>query len=169
MTEALYWQWVTRSEPAQDQTSLAAQLRSKLQDLGNDELAAFDKWFGQQMRLCYRWDLWGAAYVVTGCDTDYGFAEFRCFLISLGRERFEAALADPDSLAELPAWPVMDEYAYPFVEDYDLIAGQLYEERTGHELPFVPSGQAKPAGKQFSNRPKDLRRQYPRLAAQFPF
>ncbi|MGL5410744.1 MAG: DUF4240 domain-containing protein, partial [Shewanella sp.] len=95
--------------------------------------------------------------------------EFRCFLISLGKERFEAVISEPDSLAQLAAWPEKDGYAYPFVDEYDLLAGQLYEDRTGEELPFMPSGKATPMGKKFSTKPKELKKQYPQLSARFPF
>lgn len=169
MTEQEFWQLVSRQSPDESQESLAERLRNALSAMDNDALKAFDKFFGQQMRRAYTWPLWGAAYVITGCDTDYGFAEFRCFLISLGQEWFERVIATPDALAGLPGWPTVDGYAYPFVEDYDLIAGQLYEDRTQEELPFVPSGSVNPAGKKFSSRPKDLKANYPDLCRLFPF
>ncbi|MCL1042833.1 DUF4240 domain-containing protein [Shewanella marisflavi] len=169
MKEIEFWQLVTRSQPQQDQESLAADLKGKLMLLSDEKLAAFDKIFSQQMRRAYLWSLWGAAYIVTGCDSEYGFAEFRCFLISLGQEWFEKVLVDPDQLAQLPAWPEKDGYAYPFVDEYDLIAGQIYEDRTGQELPFVPSGQATPQGKKFSHKKKQLKATYPQLFQLFPF
>ncbi|TVL31911.1 DUF4240 domain-containing protein [Shewanella xiamenensis] len=169
MTEVEFWDLVTRSEPAQSQESLIEALKLKLSKLSDEELKVFDKLFGQQMRRSYLWSVWGAAYIITGCDSDYAFAEFRAFLISLGQARYEAVIAQPDSLAKLTAWPEKDGYAYPFIEDYDLIAGQLYEDRTGKELPFMPSGKATPVGKKFSTKPKDLRQQYPELSARFPF
>ncbi|MCG9695519.1 DUF4240 domain-containing protein [Shewanella sp. Isolate11] len=169
LTEEQFWQLVTRSSLEQDQHSLAENLKSKLDALTNDELAAFDKLFSQKMRLCYQWSLWGAAYIVTGCDSEYEFAEFRCFLISLGQEWFEKVLAEPDVLGLLPQWPEKDGYAYPFVDEYDLIAGQIFELRTNEELPFVPSGRATPQGKQFSNKKKQLKATYPKLFQRFPF
>ncbi|MDL3986139.1 DUF4240 domain-containing protein [Shewanella xiamenensis] len=169
MTDVEFWDLVTRSEPAQSQESLVEALKLKLSKLSDEELKVFDKLFGQQMRRSYLWSVWGAAYIITGCDSDYAFAEFRAFLISLGQARYEAVIAQPDSLAKLTAWPEKDGYAYPFIEDYDLIAGQLYEDRTGKELPFMPSGKATPVGKKFSTKPKDLRQQYPELSARFPF
>jgi hypothetical protein len=169
MTETEFWPLVTRSQADESQEALVEVLRGRLAQLDDESLKAFDKFFSQQLRRSYRWDLWGAAYVIAGCDSDYAFAEFRCFLLSLGQSWYERVLASPDSLADLPAWPLKNDYAYPFVEDYDLIAGQLYEDRTGTELPFVPSGVATPAGKKFNNRPKALRATYPRLSARFPF
>lgn len=169
MTEVEFWALVTRTEAAQPQESLVQALKQKLTELSNEELKAFDKMFGQQMRRSYLWSVWGAAYIITGCDSEYAFAEFRCFLISLGQEHYDAVITHPDSLARLSAWPEKDGYAYPFVDEYDLIAGQLYEDRTGQELPFMPSGKATPVGKKFSTKPKDLKQQYPELSARFPF
>lgn len=169
MTETEFWRLVKRETADQDQHSLADNLKQGLNELSNEELAAFDKYFSQQMRKAYLWSLWGAAYIVTGCDSEYEFAEFRCFLISLGQEWFEKVLADPDALGLLPLWPEKDGYAYPFVDEYDLIAGQLFEQRTGDELPFVPSGQASPQGKKFSHKKKQLKANYPLLSQRFPF
>lgn len=169
MTEVEFWALVTRTEAAQPQESLVQALKQKLTELSNEELKAFDKIFSQQMRRSYLWSVWGAAYIITGCDSEYAFAEFRCFLISLGQERYDVVITHPDSLARLSAWPEKDGYAYPFVDEYDLIAGQLYEDRTGQELPFMPSGKATPVGKKFSTKPKDLKQQYPELSARFPF
>lgn len=169
MTENQFWQLVTRTSLEQDQQSLADNLKAKLESLTNDELAAFDKMFSQKMRQCYLWSLWGAAYLVTGCDSEYEFAEFRCFLISLGQEWFEKVVNEPDTLGLLPLWPEKDGYAYPFVDEYDLIAGQIFEARTHDELPFVPSGRTTPQGKKFSNKKKYLKTAYPQLFQRFPF
>ncbi|MCL1141171.1 DUF4240 domain-containing protein [Shewanella gaetbuli] len=169
MTETDFWQLVTRSHAEQTEQALVEQLQQGLEPLDNESLKAFDKFIGQQLRRSYTWDLWGAAYIITGCDSDYAFAEFRCFLLSLGQEWYEKVLAEPDALGELTTWPLKDNYAYPFVEDLDLIAGKLYEDRTGKELPFVPSGTKTPAGKKFSTKAKVLKQTYPKLAQQFPF
>ncbi|MCL1038446.1 DUF4240 domain-containing protein [Shewanella submarina] len=169
MTESEFWQLVSRDALTQSNSALSEQLKQRLSALSDEQLAAFDKHFSQQMRRSYLWSVWGAAYVLTGIDSEYEFAEFRSYLISLGKEWFEKIIANPDSLAQVPEFPLVDDYAYPFLEEYDLIAGQLYEERTGKELPFVPSGQATPAGKKFDNRPKMLKKAYPELAHRFPF
>jgi hypothetical protein len=169
MTEVEFWTLVTRTQADQSSDEILAVLKSTLSELDNESLKAFDKHFGQQMRRSYLWSVWGAAYIVTGCDSDYAFAEFRGFVISLGQEWYEKIIDNPDALGELTSWPLKDNYAYPFIEDYDLIAGQIYEDRTEQELPFVASGKAVPVGKKFSTKAKDLRKTYPRLSARFPF
>lgn len=52
-------------------------------------------------RDAYRWDLWAAAYVINGGASDDGFAYFLGWLMAQGRTRWEATLADPDSLADV--------------------------------------------------------------------
>ncbi|MGI2260409.1 DUF4240 domain-containing protein [Shewanella sp. GXUN23E] len=169
MTEQEFWQLVTRASLNQSDTEITAQLQARLAPLSDEQLAAFDKHFAIQMRRSYQWSVWGAAYVVTGLDTEYAFAEFRSYLISLGKDWFEQIVLNPDALALVPEFPLMDEYPYPFLQEYDLVAGQLYENRTDHELPFVSSGQSSPAGKKFDDRPKSLKKTYPQLAERFPF
>lgn len=129
MTESQFWELVSRTSPTQNQTDLAETLKQKLEPLSNQELRDFDKIFGQQMRRSYSWTVWGAAYIITGCDSEYAFAEFRCFLISLGKDWYDKVVESPDELGNLTQWPEKDGYAYPFLDEYDLIAGQLYEER----------------------------------------
>ncbi len=169
MTEIEFWQLVTRETSAQDQSSLADNLKSKLALLSDQELLEFDRIFGRQMRKSYSWSIWGAAYIITGCDSEYAFAEYRCFLISLGQEWYERLLANPDDIALLAQWPEKDGYPYPFLDEYDLIAGQIFEDRTGKELPFVPSGKLTPQGQKFTTKKKQLKIAYPQLSKKFPF
>ncbi|WP_076412070.1 DUF4240 domain-containing protein [Shewanella sp. UCD-KL12] len=169
MTELDFWQLVTRVSPEQDQVSLAENLKAKLECLSDEELVEFDKIFGQQMRRSYFWTVWGAAYIITGCDSEYAFAEFRCFLISLGKDWYDRIIANPDDIALLPEWPEKDGYPYPYVDEYDLLAGQIFEDRTADELPFVPSGRATPQGKKFTTKKKQLKLAYPQLSQRFPF
>lgn len=169
MNQDEFWGLVTRSDATQSQESIVAELKAKLSSLSDDQLMAFDKWYGQQMRRSYTWDVWGAAYIVGGCDSEYAFAEFRNFLLSLGADWYDKIVSSPDLLADLPQWPEKDGSAYPFIDDYDLIAGQIFEDRTERELPFVPSGKSTPAGKKFNQKPKMLKKTYPKLSSRFPF
>ena len=52
-------------------------------------------------RDAYRWDLWAAAYVINGGASDDGFEYLLGWLMAQGRTRWEATLADPDSLADI--------------------------------------------------------------------
>ncbi|WP_432156548.1 DUF4240 domain-containing protein [Streptomyces sp. bgisy153] len=50
----------------------------------------------------YRWNVWAAAYVIGGGCSDDSFMDFRAGVIALGRDWYERAVLDPDSLAEHP-------------------------------------------------------------------
>ncbi|ATC95004.1 DUF4240 domain-containing protein [Pseudoalteromonas tunicata] len=167
MTEQQFWQLVTANDFFADPEIIADELKSKLTTLDNDQLAAFDKLFSQKMRLSYEWSLWGAAYVIAGCNSEYGFSEFRCWLISRGQTVFETCLAQADNLADFDVVPVKDDLPYPFLDEYDLIAGMIYESRTEDELPFVPSGLSQPRGKRFKDKSKELKKVYPKLYQRF--
>lgn len=79
----------------------------------------------------YRWDLWGAAYLINGGCSDDGFDYFRDFLISEGKRVFEAAISEPDSLAELSDLEEVELELYRYAID------QAYEELTGNEMPPI--------------------------------
>jgi hypothetical protein len=52
------------------------------------------------MSCSYLGSLWAAAYRINGDCSDDGFDYFRDWLITQGRDMFEAAVADPDALAD---------------------------------------------------------------------
>jgi len=163
MTELEFWQLVTTNQALASSDELAEQLTQKLTPLSDEELASFDKHFSLKMRDSYTWRLWGAAFIISGCNSEYAFAEFRCWLISRGQIPFEQALKKPDSLSSLEIVLDKDGFYNPYLEEYDLIAGQLFEERTDQELPYIPSGQNQPFGKRFKDKRKHLKTSYPTL------
>ena len=89
-------------DPA-DADSVADTLVRLLADREPEEIEAFDVALGAVLAESYTTDLWAAAYLVNGGASDDGFDYFRGWLVAQGRDVFEAALADPDSLAEVPA------------------------------------------------------------------
>ena len=162
LTEQAFWDLVTAPDLGLDPESVSENLKAKLSDLTDEQLITFDKFFGINMRKCFTWDLFGAAFVMAGCNDEYGFSEFRCWLISRGQTVFNNALTNADSLAQCSPVYYLNEQPYPYIDEYVLIAGLLYEERNDDELPFVPSGE-QPAGKRFKDKPKFLKQSYPQL------
>lgn len=72
-----------------------------------DELLAFDAVASDLVNLADTPAMEAAMFLIEGYISDDSFMDFRDGLILLGREPFEAAIADPDSLAEhLQAAPV---------------------------------------------------------------
>jgi len=89
------------------------------------------------MATSYRGELWGAAYQINGGCSDDGFEYFRGWLLTQGRAAYEAAVGDPDSLADLPA---VRAAAAADRDDLECetalgIASDAYRAATGHELP----------------------------------
>ena len=107
-----------------------------------DEVAEFRQKYDEMLARSYRRDLWGAAYVMLGGCSDDGFRYFRDWLISEGEAVFEAALADPDSLADV----AQDEDFE--LESFGYVAAEVYEQLTDAPLPSgKPEEPALPAGK----------------------
>ncbi|QDV37343.1 DUF4240 domain-containing protein [Tautonia plasticadhaerens] len=75
-------------------------LQAELEKLEPDEIIEWDHLFDRLAAEAYTIGLWGAAYAINGGASDDGFYDFRCWLIGMGRRVYEAALADPDSLAD---------------------------------------------------------------------
>ena len=88
LSESEFWQLVTAEDKTAEPESVCNALKAKLTDLSDQQLMEFDKQFNLRMRKAYTWDLFGAAYVMAGCNDDYGFSEFLCWLISRGEQAF---------------------------------------------------------------------------------
>ena len=125
-----------------------------------DEVAEFRQKYDEMLARSYRWDLWGAAYVIHGGCPDDGFRYFRDWLISEGEAVFEAALADPDSLADV----AQDEDFE--LEAFGYVAAEVYEQMTDAPLPRGSvTDPASPIGQEWDE--DDLPALFPRLARRF--
>ncbi len=93
----------------------------------------FARHFEARYQRAYRWDLWGAAWVLLDGCSDDAFDFFRCWLIGQGREVFEGALHDPDALADL--LDDFDEEIDGDGEDLGYAADEAYEQLTGLVMP----------------------------------
>jgi Protein of unknown function (DUF4240) len=120
----------------------AQRLEARLRALPPDQILAFDRFYSRLAEQSYRWDLWGAAYLLRGGCSDDGFEDFRGWLIGQGRAVFEAALEDPDTLAEHPqVQPVTATTRWDLNVDCEALvfaAAHAYEQVTGESLYEVP-------------------------------
>jgi hypothetical protein len=113
------------------------------------------------MAESYRWDLWGAAYIVNGGCSDDGFEYFRAWLISQGRQYYEKCLRDPEAVG---ARAERDDRAED--EEFMYCAAEAYQEKTGRELPRIEVARSPtPAGHPWEE--SDLPKLYPKLAKKF--
>lgn len=110
-----------------------ATLTALLKTMTPTEIAAFDAVMNTIHKQSNHWELWGVAYIIGGGCSDDGFEYFRRWLLSQGRETFEQAVRDPDGLVAI--LPVGDDYDLDH-EEFFHVAGVVYEDRTGNELPY---------------------------------
>jgi hypothetical protein len=140
-----------------------------LRALPPEKIVAYDRRFGYYVDLAYRWDLWGAAYWLYGGCGDDGFLDFRSTIISLGKRRFFAILADPDCLARLVKRP---DVPYLQTEAFQYVAMRVYEEKTGEMMPMPEVKRPwprEPKGRRFNfDNEAVMRRRYPKIVARFP-
>lgn len=102
MDEATFWKLIerVRNEYPDDLDDQCTHLGQVLERLPPDQCLSAGRWFDVAIQRAYHWPLWAAAFVIGGGCSDDSFMDFRAALIMKGRTLFEAALRDPDSLAE---------------------------------------------------------------------
>jgi hypothetical protein len=170
MDETEFWQLVDDAREAADgdPEEQADQLVERLLGLDPEAVLDFARHFEVRYNRAYRWDLWGAAWVLLDGASDDAFDFFRCWLIGQGREVFEGALHDPDALADLLG--DFDEEFDGDGEELGYAADEAYEQLTGTVAPDldIAPPPAEPEGTpvDFENE-RALSERYPRLWDRF--
>jgi hypothetical protein len=178
-----FWQIVelARAEvddPVAEADEVAEAVTDRLAALPLDEIVEFELVLDQVQADSYRWDLWAAAYLINDGCSDDSFEDFRGWLVAQGREVWEAAVADPDSLAGIITPDLVEEDA-TWSEDMLGAAAEAFERVTGDDEAFYdalesaqeeeePAGPVEPAGESFDfDDPAEMRARLPRLFAIF--
>ncbi len=170
MPAAKFWAIIGRTTAAgSDQDAQLRRLRAELGHLQPAGLIAFQSAFDSQLRRAYSWDLWGAGFIIRGGMSDDSFEYFRCWLIGRGQRFFEAALANPDALADL--LPVRGLGNLDF-EALARVAPMAWSTRTGDAPELMPRQPAQPAdanptGTKFDDDEDYLAERYPRVWKRF--
>ena len=128
MTLAKFWEIIGAIGQSGDCQSYAERLREQLLALSPDDIAEFQSRFNELLYQSYTAELWGAAHLLNGGCSDSNFHYFRAWLIGQGKDVFEAALANPDSLSQLEA----DEEL--MCEELLYVAYSVYREVAGREM-----------------------------------
>ncbi len=168
MPENKFWQIIAQTVRFKDNAAKQADvLKQLLGELSDDEIAGFDAQLALQKRRAFRWDLWGADYVIHGGASDDAFNYFRCWLIAQGKEIFEQVLADSDSLGDAVAPGRIEPLE---TEAFGHVAEQLWKHQTGYKFGRLPSdhaGEDVPDGEPFEEDDDNLAKRYPKLWARF--
>jgi hypothetical protein len=174
MNHGQFWDIVAKAcRPTATEREWARNLIAELKCLSANEIVEWNHLFDELAFSARTSDLWAAAYIINGGASDDGFYYFRCWLIGMGKDVYGAAVADPDSLADVvtppdPAGPQI----YRMAETY-AVAHQAWMAVTGR-----PDTDPYPARKEWSNMPvpgedwnydneAEVRRRLPRLASIF--
>lgn len=175
MTEPEFWAHVAAARPRRyDADAHAEALTARLAKLAEPDILDFVHHWDAASARAYRRDLWGAAYLVNGGCSDDGFQYFRWWLILQGREVFDAALADPDTLAEvLHGETDVEAEVGPGTDAWFLATGTEQDD-TGTEayfraLKFRHPNWPKlpPLAPWWNTTDEEYRRRLPRLAAAY--
>jgi hypothetical protein len=173
MTLDEFWEHIHKSK-RKDPHAHAERLTTRLAKLKPDEVIDFDHWWHLMMGEAYNWNLWGAAYLLNGGCSDDGFEYFRDWLILQGRDTFQAAVSNPDSLAALKL--KMDEAScecYPASDAWFAATGTARDD-AGYRAwgaatrAKYPKGEAYPElgeGWDFDD-PDEMKKRYPELFKQ---
>lgn len=167
MDQTLFWKLIDKSRRAAngDPEEQIDCLGDELLKLEPDDIAVFDKILSEYHAQAYNWGLWGAAYIIGGGCSDDGFADFRGWLISRGKEAYELALADPESLAKV----VKERDGECQVEGYQYVASQAWQKKTGRALAEFPrhdiAQRKDPSGENWEE--EDLDARFPKLTKKF--
>ncbi len=103
MDVATFWDLIDRTREASggDIRRQAKFMIEELISLSVEEILAYELVMDNLMDSAYDAALWDAASIINcGCSDD-GFEDFRAWLIAQGKEVYEKALIDPESLVDL--------------------------------------------------------------------
>ena len=130
MDDKTFWSIIekAKAEAGDDLDEQFEIIKISLGELSDEDILDYQRFFYALDARALRADLWGAAYVINGGCSEDAFDYFRAWLIGQGREVYENALANPDSLAD-----VVDEDSEVEFEYLLYAAIEAYEEKTGEE------------------------------------
>lgn len=155
-------------------------LTGVLARLSAEEIVHFAAMHIEIRDSAYLWPLWEAAHLIEGGCGDDGFMDFRDGLVLLGRDTFTRALADPDTLADLPVvirmsreeggWVGYESLSYPIMDAYRGLTGETESFEAGLENSLDDMARPEePMGERWDfDDDQETRRRLPRLAALFP-
>jgi hypothetical protein len=130
-----FWQIIdtarARSETSEEHT-LAEALYWQLLLWSSDEIESFDTIFHDLHRKSYSMQLWNTLRHMYGFVSNDGFDYFRAWLIMQGETVYSQVLRNPKTLVEFAVGE-----SYPECELAMHVAGEVYKEKTGRELPWI--------------------------------
>lgn len=162
MNEQVFWKIIKRakSEADGDVEGIAEGVYEQLVELSPHEIESFQAILDSKLADAYTYKLWGAAYLMNGGCSDDGFDYFRAWLVAQGQNTYEAALADPDSLAKIADSEEDDNECEALLS----VALSAYKDIEGKEMPSHGKFLPRPTGEPWDfDDDEATQRQLPKL------
>lgn len=135
MTEEKFWELIREAKSiSRSAKEIPNHLERSLLNGSVEEIADFAAWLHMFLARAHDRRLWVAAAIVAGGLSDDGFEYFKCWLVAQGKEAYEAAIADPDSLADMEY--VDQGYFRPQIEMEELlyVPSKAFEKAMGKPM-----------------------------------
>jgi len=172
MIETEFWSLINLSRRSvSDVVEIPKWLLNHLQQMPIVEIVNFGRHFRNASRAAYDERLWAAAVAISDrFSSDDSFSDFRGWLVAQGKEVFDRALANPDSLADLELvsdGDSIDSEGFSMAS----VAFEAYREKTGQKdfskaLGLLPPPELKNANT-WDGKPETLKQIVPRLCVKF--
>lgn len=131
LDENQFWNIIEKSlKSTRGQNEQEAYLIKNLQTLSPEELIGFRLKTDKLLYDTYNSEMWCAAYIMNGGCSDDCFEYFRLWIISRGKDVYQKAQVNPDSLIT----EVVTGQNYYDFESFWYIALKAFEKNTGKEL-----------------------------------
>jgi hypothetical protein len=98
MKEDRFWKLIAE---AQQKDNFLVALTAKLEDSPADDIVGFQNTLQRKLVDACTFPLLAANFIIQSYVSDDVFEEFRAWIVSNGRERFEASISDPESICDL--------------------------------------------------------------------
>lgn len=131
LDEDQFWALVESSlSNSKNQEEQGSILIKELQKLSAEEMIGFRLRTDKLLYDTYNSEMWCAAYIMNGGCSDDSFEYFRCWLISRGKDTYQKAKKNPDSLID----EVVTGQDYYDFESFWYVAIEAFENNTGKDL-----------------------------------
>jgi len=165
MDENHFWKIIatTKSNSGGNYEKQQAELNKELSKLTAIEILEFDNKFRMLRGQAYKWELWAGAYIMNGGCSDDCFSDFRGWLIGQGKEIYENAMRDVETLVELNYDIDNDDW-----EGLSYVSRDVYEKKTGgKDMPAGIRENFEISGEEWEEEDAELKAKYPKLHAQW--
>ncbi len=162
-----FWEIIEKSKQSAgtDQQAQYDAIKEMLSQMLVEEIMDFERHFQELQSTSWLNVLWGAAYLINGGCSDDCFDYFRSWLVAQGKDVFEKAVENPDSLAD---YEEAEEDKVEF-EDLLYLSNRVYKEKIGENLPdsvYVTVYGSSGEDWDFDDE-NEMKKRYPKLCTKF--